>query len=196
MITAALVACGGEPTVDEAPGEDGVATGGVQAQGAAPPAARGRCDAGFDRPQPGTELFSDPLAIIANVMGVPAAFDVAEMRYFTGPESPPSDKGYLKVVERWYVKGQLSSDPSVRGRWIVERREFGSGLVAVAPWETEGYRSPDWYGFQFDSADPTRRRYGSLPGRWGGVPYDFVLGGAGLDNPGLPLEVSGCLTGT
>jgi len=78
----------------------------------------------------------------------------------------------------------------------VESRTFGTGLVAVAPYDTNGYRSPDWVGFQFDSADSQARVYPGLPGGWAGVPYDFVSGDAGLQIPGLPAEVVGCLSGT
>ena len=127
-------------------------------------------------------------------MQVEPSFEVAEMRYFTGPEAPPVDKGYLQDIQRWYVKAEHAD--GLRGRWLVERRRFGAGVVAVAPWRSEGFRSPDWVGFQYDTADPTRRRYPGLPGRWEGIPYDFVVGSGGLDNPGLPPDITGCLAGT
>ena len=79
--------------------------------------------------------------------------------------------------------------------FIVEARRFGRGVAAVAPYDTNGFRSPDWTGFQWDSADTEARAYPGLPGRWTGVPYDFVRGGAGLDIPCLPDEVRGCLDG-
>jgi hypothetical protein len=59
------------------------------------------------------------------------------MRYFEGPESPPApDKGYLLVVERWYVKLYAERDLSFQGRFLVESRRFGRGTVAVAPYDT------------------------------------------------------------
>ena len=121
---------------------------------------------------------------------------MVDMRYFRGPESPPSDKGYILEIERWYIKLYVESDWSYQGRFIVEARRFGRGVAAVAPFDSKGFRSPDWAGFQWDTTDTTARSYAGLPGRWRGVPYDFVKGGAGLDIPGLPAEVRGCLVGT
>jgi hypothetical protein len=121
---------------------------------------------------------------------------IVEMRRFTGPESPPSVQGYALVVERWYIKLYARDDIAFQGRFLVESRRFGRGLVAVAPYDTRGFRSPDWVGFQYDSSDTAGKRYPGLPGRWSGIAYDFVRGGAGLKIPGLPDEVSGCLAGT
>jgi hypothetical protein len=121
---------------------------------------------------------------------------VTDMRYFTGPESPASDKGYLLVVERWYVRLYAKRDPAFQGRFLVEARRFGQGVSAVASYDTHGFRSPDWIGFQYDGADTTAKAYPGLPGQWQGTPYDFVDGGEGLDFPGLPPQVVGCLGGT
>jgi hypothetical protein len=118
------------------------------------------------------------------------------MRYFVGPESPPSDKGYIRTIERWYVKLYATSDPAYQGRFIVESRVFGAGVAAVAAYDTEGFRSPDWVGFQWGAADIEPKGYPGLPGTWRGLPYDFVRGGEGLAIPGLPAEVGGCLEGT
>ena len=118
------------------------------------------------------------------------------MRSFSGPESPPSDKGYIVLVQRWYIKLYAASDPAFQGRFLVESRRFGRGLSAVAPYRTRGFRSPDWIGFQFDSADTSPKTYPGLPGDWRGIPYDFVKGGGGLTIPGLPEQVAGCLDGT
>ncbi len=119
---------------------------------------------------------------------------------FVGPESPPSEgegaKGYLQDIRRWYVKLYADDDISYQGRFLVEQRVFGRGVSAVAPYDTEGFSSPDWTGFQFDSAEPAAKTYPGLPGRWSGVPYDFVKGGGGLTNPGLPDAVVGCMKGT
>ena len=134
--------------------------------------------------------------MIRRTTGVRGPLVVTDMRYFTGPESPPSDKGYLFVVERWYVRLYARRDPAFRGRFLVEARRFGQGVSAVAPYDTGGFRSPDWIGFQYDSADTTPKAYPGLPGEWQGTPYDFVRGGEGLDFPGLPPQVVGCLDGT
>jgi hypothetical protein len=131
---------------------------------------------------------------------------VVDMRYFVGPEAPPSDKLYILKVRRWYVKGFVRSNQEIRGRWLVESRRFGSGVSAVAPYDSEGWSSPDWTGFEFETAGPYSepRSYPDLPGEWVGEPYDFVKGkepagelsGEGLENQGLPREVVGCLAGT
>jgi hypothetical protein len=139
----------------------------------------------------GSSLYRRPLRIIGRTVDLPGAPTVVEMRYFTGPESPPSDKGYLAVVERWYVKLYTEADLRFQGRFLVESRDFGDGVAAVAPYDTDGFRSPDWSGFQWEDAEPSA--YPGLPGEWSGTRYDFVRGGAGLDIPGLPAEVRGCL---
>lgn len=153
------------------------------------------CERGWRTPPEGDRLRAFPLRVIRRATGVRGPLVVVDLRYFVGPESPPSDKGYLLEVERWYVKLWARRDPAFRGRFLVERRRFGAGLVAVAPYESQGFRSPDWVGFQYDP-DARPQRYPGLPGAWRGVPYDFVRGGAGLRIPGLPQEVRGCLEGT
>lgn len=159
-------------------------------------APSGTCQNGWDTPASDTPPFTDPLGIIRRQTRIKGPLVVVDMRHFRGPESPPSSQGYLLDVERWYIKLYAQDDIAFQGRFLVEARTFGRGLVAVAPYDTEGFRSPDWVGFQFDSGDPARKRYPGLPGRWSGIAYDFVRGGAGLKIPGLPDEVKGCLDGT
>ena len=154
------------------------------------------CVEGWRTPPRDTPLFTDPLGIVRRTAPVDGDFVVVDMRYFVGPESPPSDKGYILEIDRWYIKLYVESDWSYQGRFIVEQRTFGRGVAAVAPYDTKGFRSPAWTGFQWDSADTTAREYPGLPGRWQGIPYDFVRGGAGLEIPGLPDDVRGCLQGT
>jgi hypothetical protein len=150
------------------------------------------CVNGWASPATDSALFRKPLRVIRRTVPLPGDPTVVEMRHFTGPESPPSDKGYILVVERWYVKLYTGDDLRFQGRFLVESRVFGDGLAAVAPYDTEGFRSPDWSGFQWEpGSDP--REYPGLPGSWVGTRYDFVKGGAGLDIPGLPAEVRGCL---
>ena len=135
--------------------------------------------------------------MIRRTAPVEGDFTVVDMRLFVGPESPPSeDKGYLRDIRRWYVKLYVDGDWTYQGRFIVEQRRFGRGVAAVAPYDTEGFSSPDWSGFQWNSADTTPKRYPGLPGEWRGTRYDFVKGGAGLTIPGLPDAVRGCLDGT
>jgi hypothetical protein len=165
-----------------------------------PPPTRGPatldCVNGWTTPPEGSPRYRQPLGIIRRTTGVQGPLVVVDMRYFEGPESPPSDKGYLLVVQRWYVKLYAERDPAFQGRFLVEARRFGRGVAAVAPYDTHGFRSPDWIGFQYDSADPEPKAYPGLPGTWSGIPYDFVRGGAGLEIPGLPKQVVGCLAGT
>ena len=167
---------------------------------AEPPATRGPvaadCVNGWVTPPRDSARYAEPLRVIRRMSGVQGPLEVVDLRTFEGPESPPSDKGYLLDVRRWYVKAFAKHDLSFQGRFLVESREFGTGLVAVAPYDTDGFRSPDWVGFQFNSADPEARAYPGLPGLWAGVPYDFVTGDAGLQIPGLPDEVLGCMSAT
>lgn len=151
------------------------------------------CVEGWVTPPKGSALAAKPLRILERTVRLPREPVIVDMRYFTGPESPPSDKGYILTVERWYVKLFTRTDLRFQGRFLIESREFGDGVSAVAAYDTTGYRSPDWSGFQWNEADPTPRAYAGLPGSWSGIRYDFVRGGAGLDIPGLPAEVTGCL---
>lgn len=158
------------------------------------------CVNGWRTPAEGSPDATDPLGIIRRTTGEQAPFEVVEMRLFVGPESPPSEgesaKGYLQDIRRWYIKLYAPDDLAFQGRFIVEERRFGRGLAAVAPYDTGGFRPPDWRGFQYDSTDTRPRAVPGLPGTWTGVEYDFVTGGEGLDLPGLPDEVVGCLQGT
>jgi hypothetical protein len=155
-----------------------------------------RCVHGWVTPPRTSPDFTDPLGIIRRTTRVKGPLVVVDMRSFTGPESPPSDKGYLLEVRRWYIKAYARDDRSFQGRFLVEARRFGRGLSAVAPYDTRGWRSPDWRGFQYDEGRDEKRAVPRLPGTWSGVEYDFVRGGAGLDLPGLPEQVTGCLSGT
>lgn len=165
-----------------------------------PPATSGlasaKCVQGWIRPASGSAEFANPLVLIRSITHTSGPLKVVDMRYFVGPESPPSEQGYIKEIERWYVKVYDPHDLRFQGRFLLEHNRFGHGVVAVAPYDTKGFHSPDWSGFQWDAGDLTRRAYPGLPGTWEGVRYDFVKGGAGLTIPGLPAEVVGCLAGT
>ena len=155
------------------------------------------CVKGYSSPAPGSANYVFPLHEISVASGQPGPFHVVNMRYFVGPESPPSPlKGYLLNIERWYVKLTEPGTPAFKGRFLVERRQFGSGVSAVAPFSTHGWQSPDWSGFQWNSAAPQPKTYPGLPGMWPGIKYDFVKGGSGLAIPGLPAAVVRCLDGT
>jgi hypothetical protein len=165
-----------------------------------PPPTKGdrsaTCVDGWKMPRPDSPLAAKPLRVLRRTVRLPGEPVIVEMRYFTGPESPPSEKGYIMTIERWYVKLYTEADLRFQGRFLIESREYGDGVAAVAPYDTEGYRSPDWSGFQWNEADQTPRPYAGLPGEWSGIRYDFVKGGAGLHLPGLPAEVTGCLDRT
>jgi hypothetical protein len=128
----------------------------------------------------------EPLTVIRNTQGVNGLFVIAEMRYFKGPDDPhisPQES----TVRRWYVKAYLQDDPSFRGRWLIEKRSVGEGVAAVAPYDTHGFQSADWVGFEGEGSP---QQYPGLPGMWAGVPYDYVNSG------NLPPEVAGCMSGT
>jgi hypothetical protein len=154
------------------------------------------CTLGWVTPPPGSPRYEDPLGLIDRISHHKGTLKVVDMRFFFGPESPPSDQGYIKEIERWYVKVYDPHDLNFQGRFILEHNRFGHGVVAVAPYDTKGFHSPDWSGFQWDAGDLTRRTFAGLPGTWEGIRYDFVNGGAGLTIPGLPAAAAGCLNGT
>jgi hypothetical protein len=147
-------------------------------------------------PPKGSPLWTTPLQVIRRASGVRDPLVVVEMRTFVGGESPPTEKNYLMVIRRWYVQAYDPRDLTFQGRFLVEERRFGKGLAAVAPYDTHGFTSPDWVGFQYDAANRQRYAYAGLPGTWSGDAYDFVTGGRGLTFPGLPAELIGCLDGT
>jgi hypothetical protein len=167
----------------------------VMAPPTAGPAAA-TCVNGWATPSRSSQPYLQPLGIIRRTTGIEGLLVVVDMRHFTGPESPVSEQGYLAEVERWYVKLYAKDDPAFQGRFLVEARRFGRGVSAVASYRSDGWRSPDWVGFQWNSADTTPKAYPGLPGAWEGIPYDFVEGGGGLTIPGLPRDVAGCLHGT
>ncbi|MEX0990557.1 MAG: hypothetical protein WD206_09730 [Actinomycetota bacterium] len=163
------------------------------------PPTRGKvsqdCVEGWVTPDPRDPEYGEALRVLRRETAWKGPFVVHDLRFFSGPESPPDpDKGYLRVVERWYVKGYQRRAPELQGRFLIENRVFGSGVSAVAPYDSEGWRSPDWIGFQLDTSDPQAKVYPGLPGEWPGIPYDFVEGGEDLTLPGMPPEVVGCVS--
>lgn len=153
------------------------------------PASAG-CLNGWTTPRGGTPERQRPLDLIRMALGVEGTFLVDAMRYFEGPERPGTEPA--RSVKRWYAKVRLSSDESVRGRFIVEDRGVGAGVVAVAPWTTNGFESGDWRGFD---GEGQVKSYPGIPGKWPSMSYDFVTGAEG-PGPGLPAEAAGCLAGT
>ena len=173
----------GEP-VEVFSGEGIVLDGPVSCADYEPTATSGEptnaCAEGWYAPEPGTPVRADGLDLLRISIGTSDRFVVEDIRYFTGPDG----------VERWYVKARLEQDPTFRGRFLVERRGESGGVVAVAPADSAGWRSPDWAGFE---GDGELTAYPDLPGRWGGIRYDFVTGTGGPGSPGLPADVVGCV---
>jgi hypothetical protein len=164
--------------------------GGTASAGPGGPAAG--CVEGWDAPAAGTKLYQEALDLIAGQMGIDGEFAVDEIRYFLGPDVAWIVEPHFDVVRRWYVKASLVDDPNFRGRWLLEHRDQNRrGISAVAPYDTAGYRSPDWRGFAGEG--PPRTIHG-LPGQWPGIDYDFVTGEGDSGNRGLPAEVEGCIT--
>ncbi len=153
-----------------------------------------RCINGWTSPPEGDAKRDEGLEILANYMGLTDPLVVDDMRYFIGPDPDNILDPRFENVERWYIKATLSTDPTYRGRWLIERRTADRlGVSAVAPYETVGYVSPDWHGFEGDGAP---RAIDGLPGLWGGIDYDFVTGEGDGGYPGLPDSQSECLAGT
>jgi len=195
---ATLLGASGSPAISESPSATATPTPPAIPKKAPPTQGppSPTCIHGWTTPPRTSTDFTDPLGIIRRTTRVKGPLAVVDMRSFDGPESPPSVKGYLLDVRRWYVKLYARDDPSFQGRFLVESRRFGRGLSAVAPYDTRGWRSPDWRGFQYDEGQTKNRAVVGLPGTWSGVEYNFVKGGAGLNFPGLPDRVVGCLSGT
>ncbi len=82
---------------------------------AEPPATKGppspTCVKGWVTPPAGTPQFTDPLGMIRRIDPTLGKLAVVDMRYFVGPESPPSEQGYLQDIERWYIKLYDEQDP-------------------------------------------------------------------------------------
>ena len=186
LVAAALAAC------HPSPSRGGSGTRAAAANGS----PSSSCLHGWSTPGTTAPEIREALTVIRTTLRISSALQVVTDRFFTGPESPNGDdKGYLQVVDRFYVKAREKKDPSLGGRFLVERRQFGIGLVAAAPFDTSGYDSHDWTGFQYQAGSQPQR-VKDIPGTVQAVTYDFVDGGQGLDFPGLPADVAGCMDGT
>jgi len=171
----------------------GTATPGPSSTGAIGGAPSADCINGWTTPAADSAEYAEATAMLDSQMEVDGPWQITEMRSFTGPDVSWTDTP-ADVVERWYVRGALAADPDFRGRWLLERRgELIKGVVAVAPYDSAGFQSPDWTGFVGEGQPTT---YLGLPGQWTGSPYDFVTGAGYSGEPGLPDQVVGCLSAT
>lgn len=140
------------------------------------------CVNGWSAPPRGSALRSAALNMMRG--SGEQRFVIDEMRYFVGPEdaevmSPQSE------VERWYVKGYPEGDFQRRQRWLVRRARLGSGVDAVAPYESRGYGPKTWTrpdALNPKLADPFQH------------PCDPAR--PEVKCMGLPPQVLGCLDGT
>ena len=151
------------------------------------------CVNGWFTPAVASGEYDDGLALLDRQLEQDGQWQLEALRYFIGPDVSWSQTP-ASIVERWYVRGALATDPNVRGRFLVERRSaLDAGVTAVAPYDSQGFQSPDWTAFLGDGSPQT---YLGLPGQWSGTPYDFVSGGGNSGQPGLPDQVAGCVSDT
>lgn len=143
------------------------------------------CTRGWGEPENGSPLRKTPLDLLRAAAGVKDSFRVVDLRYFIGPDdanlAPESRQD--GPVERWYGKVVSTKDPAFRLRFIAARRKVGAGIVAVAPYATSGFESPDWHGFEGEG----RSKVEGVPGTWPGGAFDYVKAKE------LPRQVTGCV---
>jgi hypothetical protein len=152
------------------------------------------CINGWRTPPDGAPKRDEGVTILANYMGLTDPLVVADMRYFRGPDPDNILEPRFENLERWYIKATLATDPTYRGRWLIEKRtDTILGVSAVAPHDTTGYQSPDWSGFVGEGPP---RAIDGLPGMWSGIQYDFVTGQGDSGFPGLPASQAECMSGT
>jgi hypothetical protein len=144
------------------------------------------CVNGWKEPAPGTALRTKPLDLLRKSQGLTGTFQVIDLRYFTGPDDAnlAADSKQKTPVERWYGKVVFTKDRSFALRFIAVRRDVGEGIVAIANYLTEDFKSGDWWGFDGEGG---KSKYPDVPGRWPGRPYDYAAAHE------LPDEVVGCL---
>jgi hypothetical protein len=140
------------------------------------------CVQGWVTPRPASKLRKAALDMLREQRG--ERFVVIEMRYFIGPEDAEVI-GPQRQVERWYVKARSLADRSRQQRWLLRRAAVGSGIDAVAPFDSTGYGPGTWRrpdAVDESTADPFQH------------PCDVARAGARC--MGLPRAVLGCLKGT
>ncbi|MEO8179046.1 MAG: hypothetical protein ABI895_09455 [Deltaproteobacteria bacterium] len=138
------------------------------------------CSKGWTVPARGSPLRKAALDMIRERRS--ERFVVVEMRYFVGPEDAEVI-GPSREVERWYVKAYSVARHSRRQRWLVRRAAVGSGVDAVAPFDSTGYGPGIWQ--RPDAVDESVSD-----------PFQRPCDRTGEKCLGLPREVLGCLRGT
>ncbi len=147
---------------------------------------RADCINGWTVPPFGSELRKRPLDLLRWTQGYTGQFEVPDIRYFVGPDDANKGEPRDPVVERWYGKVIYIDDRSFRVRFLATRRPVGEGIAAVAPFDSVGFHSPDWVGFDGEGGSSP---FPNLPGLWPGLPYDYVAAHQ------MPDECRGCLDG-
>lgn len=140
------------------------------------------CVNGWSTPERGSALRGAALDMMRVRPG--ERFIVDEMRYFVGPEDAEV-LGVRGDVERWYIRATTETEPRRRHRWLVRRAKVGSGIDAIAPFDSKGYGPGVWR--RPDAPDPSLAD-----------PFERPCQGTkpGEKCTGLPREVLGCLAGT
>jgi len=137
------------------------------------------CVNGWSSPGRGSKLRKAALDMIRERHS--ERFVVVDLRYFRGPEDAEV-MGPPREVERWYIKAYSVARHSRRQRWLVRRASVGSGIDAVAPFDSTGFSPGTWRrpdAVDESVSDPFQR------------PCDRV----GAKCMGLPRDVIGCLRG-
>ena len=119
---------------------------------------------GWNTPDVGSSEYDDALGILGDQLGVDGPWQLAAMRYFGGTDD----------VLRWYVRGAMATAANLRGRFLIEARAEDAGVVAVAPYESSGFQSPDWTGFIGDGEPQTHL---GVPGHASGDPHHYRSAG-------------------
>ncbi len=128
----------------------------------------GTCDDGWATPPAGTPPFTDPLGTGPSHHG--GARDHSWSWTCATSRARNRPRRTRDTCSR-SSGGTSSSSPRTTSRSrdgsSSRSRRFGRGVVAVAPYDTEGFESPDWIGFQYDSAHTAGRLSGSAGGMVG-----------------------------
>jgi len=180
--TAAPAAAADDAVAAQAPDAPPSPATALASAGASTGAPSPGCVNGWKVPERGSALRGAVLDMMRVRPG--ERFVVEEMRYFVGPEDAEV-VGPRGDVERWYVKASTESEPRRRQRWLVRRAAVGSGVDALAPFESVGYGPNTWR--RPDAADVSLSD-----------PFERPCQGSSPDQKcmGLPREVLGCLAGT